>query len=95
MNRYILLSIGIGFHVLSYIILFKRIEPLYIHFYSFTWWSYILIMDSIYALKNKRFLILRPSIFFLIVISSGFWCFFELVNLRIQNWFYINLPKEV
>ncbi len=52
-------------------------------------------MDSIYALKNKRFLILRPSIFFLIVISSGFWCFFELVNLRIQNWFYINLPKEV
>jgi len=93
--KYLLLSTGIVLHVLSYVILFKRIEPLYIHFYSFVWWSYILIIDSIYALKKNKFLILKNSLIFLIVISAGFWCIFELINLRIQNWFYINLPREL
>jgi len=93
--KYLLLSTGIVLHVLSYVILFKRIEPLYIHFYSFVWWSYILIIDSIYALKKNKFLIFKNSLIFLIVISAGFWCIFELINLRIQNWFYINLPREL
>jgi len=93
--KYLALSIGIVLHILSYIILYNRIEPLYIFFYPLVWWSYILIMDAIYALKNKKFLILKHSLIFLIVISSGFWCIFELINLRIQNWFYINLPREI
>ncbi|MCX5805174.1 MAG: hypothetical protein NT010_03760 [Proteobacteria bacterium] len=32
---------------------------------------------------------------FLIIISCGFWCIFEVINVRIQNWFYINLPSEI
>jgi hypothetical protein len=30
---------------------------------------------------------------FLVVTSSAFWCIFELINLRIQNWYYINIPS--
>lgn len=29
-----------------------------------------------------------------ILISSGYWSIFELINVRMQNWFYINLPSE-
>lgn len=88
------LTFALIFHIISYIIIFKRIEPYYIHFYAFIWWSYIILMDSIYSMKNGRYLILKNSIPLLIIISAGFWCIFELINLRIQNWFYINLPKE-
>ena len=28
------------------------------------------------------------------MISSGYWCIFELLNVRLQNWHYINLPAE-
>ncbi|MCX8110264.1 MAG: hypothetical protein N3D15_03325 [Syntrophorhabdaceae bacterium] len=51
-------------------------------------------MDSIYALRNRHYLILKKTLPTMIVLSAGFWCVFELLNLRIQNWFYINLPKE-
>lgn len=30
----------------------------------------------------------------MVVISCGFWCVFELVNLRLENWFYVNIPFE-
>lgn len=52
-------------------------------------------MDAVYALKNGRFLVMKKSLFFMIIISAGFWCIFELINLRIKNWFYINLPEEM
>ncbi len=28
----------------------------------------------------------------IIVVSCGFWCVFELINLRLENWFYVNIP---
>jgi hypothetical protein len=31
----------------------------------------------------------------LIIISSGYWCIFELLNVKLQNWHYLNLPAEV
>ena len=30
----------------------------------------------------------------LVTISCGFWCLFELENVRLQNWFYINVPSS-
>jgi hypothetical protein len=75
--------------------LIQKIGPFYYFFYVTSWWSYIIFLDVLLSLKHKRFIVLNRYLLFLIVISSGYWCLFELINIRLQNWFYINLPQEM
>ena len=75
--------------------LIRKIEPFYYYFYITSWWSYIIFLDAVLSLKHKRFFVLNRYLPFLIIISSGYWCLFELINIRLQNWFYINLPQEI
>ncbi|OPY83353.1 MAG: hypothetical protein A4E65_00579 [Syntrophorhabdus sp. PtaU1.Bin153] len=82
-------------HLLGYYALIKKIEPLQYFFYLVAWWSYIVIVETLFAIRTKRFATLNRRLPFIIVISSGFWCIFELINLRLQNWFYINLPGNI
>ncbi len=42
---------------------------------------------------NSHFLIFNRELPFLLIISAAFWCIFELINLRIQNWYYVNIPS--
>jgi hypothetical protein len=42
---------------------------------------------------NSHFLIFNRGLPLLLIISAAFWCIFELINLRIQNWYYVNLPS--
>lgn len=42
--------------------------------------------------RTGKYMILNKDLPMTIVISCGFWCSFELINLRLENWFYINLP---
>jgi hypothetical protein len=76
----------------GYYPLAKKIEPFMYQFYIIVWWSFIILLDASLALKTKRFLILNKHLGFLVIVSVAFWCLFELVNLRLQNWFYINVP---
>ena len=91
----IVLFVSACVHLSSYVLLACRVEPFMYQFYMVAWWSYIVGLDAALALKNRRFLILNRTLPFLIVISSAFWCVFELINLRIQNWYYINVPSSV
>ena len=75
--------------------LIRKTEPFFYYYYITSWWSYIILLDAVLSLKHKRFFILNRYLPFLIIISSGYWCLFELINIRLQNWFYINLPPEV
>lgn len=75
--------------------LIRKIEPFYYYFYITSWWSYIIFLDALLSLKYKRFFVLNRYLPLLIIISCGYWCFFELLNIRLQNWFYINLPPEM
>jgi len=75
-------------------VLIKRIEPFQYFAYLVLWWSYIIFIDVLLAMRTKRFLILNRNLPFLIIISSGFWCLYEIINLRLENWFYINLPRN-
>lgn len=86
------LVFSILLHLSGYYTLVKRIEPFQYFFYVTSWWSYIIFLDTTLALKEKRFLVLNKHIATLIIISCGFWCLFELINIRLQNWYYINLP---
>jgi hypothetical protein len=75
--------------------LIQKTEPFYYYFYITSWWSYIIFLDTVLSLKHKQFIVLNRYLPFLIIISSGYWCIFELINIRLQNWFYINLPQEM
>ena len=80
-------------HVSGYVLLARRIEPFMYNFYVVAWWSYIALVDAALALKSKHFLIFNRGLPLLLIISAAFWCMFELINLRIQNWYYVNLPS--
>jgi hypothetical protein len=62
-------------------------------FYAWAWWSYIFVLDGFVALRcrtsiltSRRYLLLP-----LLLWSVTFWFFFELLNLRFQNWYYVGV----
>ncbi|MGB7573151.1 MAG: DUF4332 domain-containing protein [Thermodesulfobacteriota bacterium] len=87
---------GIILLLLSEIFLFKKVDPFYSWFYSFAWWSYILIIDAvIYRLKGSSLILNRTREFFVMIPWSIFiWLIFEAANLSLKNWYYINLPHS-
>jgi len=71
-----------------------KIEPFYSSIYCFLWWSYIFAADfAVFELRGKSLLRDRPGEFLVLCIwSVPAWLLFELVNLRIQNWYYVMAP---
>lgn len=76
----------------AYWTLLNRAEPFMYQFYLLAWWAYIILLDAILALKTGRFFVLNKNFPHLLIMSVAFWCLFELVNLRLENWFYVNVP---
>lgn len=89
--------VGIVVLVISEILLFAEVEPITTWFYSLAWWSYILIADSlVYRLRGESLMLNHRRKFLAILpLSVLVWTVFEFFNLRLDNWHYINLPKEV
>jgi hypothetical protein len=75
--------------------LLNRVEPFLYYFYVALWWSYIILLDTIFARRKGQFLVLNKDLILTIFVSSAFWCLFEVINLRLDNWSYANLPKGV
>jgi hypothetical protein len=88
--------IGLGILILAEVMMFRGVEPFVSWFYCFAWWSYILIADSIiYRIKGNSLLMNRAKEFLLLLPwSVAVWLFFELVNLALKNWYYINIPRN-
>lgn len=86
---------GIGLFILlvSEVMLFQGVEPFASWFYCFAWWAYILIVDSvIYELRGDSLIISRTREFlWLIPWSVVIWLVFELVNVVMKNWYYVNV----
>src|SRR3989344_8302514 len=75
--------------------LWHKTEPFYSHYFLFAWWSYIGIAESwLYIKSGDSLLIIKPGKFFLFLVplSAFVWFIFEAFNLRIQNWYYVNVP---
>jgi hypothetical protein len=83
---------ALALYIAGNVALAARSEPLISYFFVTSWWAYVIILDSIISLRSGRPMFLNKSLPGMIVISCGFWCFFELANLRLQDWFYINIP---
>jgi hypothetical protein len=62
-------------------------------FYAYVWWGYVIILDGLCVFKRGRSLLssrrklLVPMLFW----STSFWTFFELLNIRFQNWYYVGV----
>jgi hypothetical protein len=68
--------------------------PVQVLFYLIAWWSYILLVDAwVWKLRGNSLLRDRRWEFlFLAFWSIAVWNLFEVFNLRLRNWFYVNVP---
>lgn len=66
-------------------------------FYGLAWWGYILVLDGYIAYGGSGSLIReRKGLFALMALASAtFWFGWELVNLRIQNWHYLEVQPNI
>ena len=76
--------------------LFLDVAPIRMFFYGIAWWSYILLADAcVWRRCGASLLRSRPREFwFLAFWSVPLWNLFELLNFRLQNWFYVNAPAD-
>jgi hypothetical protein len=75
----------------------RKIEPFYSWFYCFAWWSYILLADNLLLKVRGNSLLTgrRREIWSMLPLSVFIWLLFEAYNLTIDNWSYIEVPREL
>lgn len=72
------------------------IHPFYTHMYPFAWYGLILFIDGILWWKwNESLIFKRPREFVVLCFwSAVFWFFFEMWNLRLENWYYVGVTDN-
>lgn len=75
------------------VLLFRRVEFVTRWFYSLAWWSYILMVDAVvYRLRRESLIVShRREFWTMLPLSVCIWLVFELFNVRLHNWHYVNL----
>ena len=71
------------------------IEPFATWLYPLAWYPTLVLLEAAVASRGDRFFLGRPA--FLasaLAWSVPFWLFFELLNLRLENWYYVFLPRD-
>ncbi|MBW1670567.1 MAG: hypothetical protein JRJ43_02000 [Deltaproteobacteria bacterium] len=78
------------------VFLFLKVPVVQEYFYILAWWPYIILADGlIYKQCGWSPIKGRPSGFLsLITWSVTIWLIFELFNLRLQNWHYVELVSN-
>lgn len=73
--------------------LWRDIELIAQPFYAYAWWGYIFLLDGFCVLKrgHSLFTARRRFVIPLGLWSITFWFFFELLNTRFQNWYYVGV----
>lgn len=77
--------------------LVARIEPFPTFYYFFAWYATIAIADAWAYLRDRTrpMLLSRPFVLVsLLAWSAVIWFTFELWNLRLENWYYVNVPDD-
>ena len=71
-------------------------EPFATWYYPIAWYGTLLGLDGAVALRSGRFrLLARPAhLASLLFWSAVAWLFFELVNFRLRNWYYVFVPDD-
>ena len=83
-------------HLIAFLAMIRRIEPIYTHFYAIAWWTYIVFIAGINHRRGNSLLMGQPSEFgWLFFFSVPTWLFFEVYNFRLENWRYLGVPEEI
>lgn len=72
------------------------VEPFATWYYPFAWYSALLVAEAAVAHRDGRFVFLDRPRFALSLFgwSIPFWLFFELLNFRLANWYYVFVPDQ-
>jgi hypothetical protein len=78
------------------VLMLYRVSPFVNFFYISAWYPTIFILDAAVAARSGRYYMLsRPRFAIsLLAWSAVLWFFFELVNFRVTNWYYVFLPPD-
>jgi hypothetical protein len=70
--------------------------PFYSHTYPFAWYGLIFFLDGLLWWRWDKGIIFCAPLRFITLLfwSAVFWFFFELWNLRLQNWYYAGVPPD-
>lgn len=76
---------------------YLALEPLHNQFFAFAAWAYILFVDNVvYRFSGSSPAVSRTGQFAALALwSLAFSCLFELLNLRLGAWYYINQPSTL
>lgn len=96
MTNILLLLLGPTFMGLSYWLMLERVEPVATFFYPCAWYGFIFTLDRLIHWREHRSLIRRCGHGFWVLLfwSAALWYFFELCNLRLDNWHYIFVSDD-
>ncbi|UCF20225.1 MAG: DUF4332 domain-containing protein [Gemmatimonadota bacterium] len=86
-----------AFLALAVAMMLRGVAPFANWFYISAWYPTILLLDaSVAARRGSYYLLSRPRFATsLFAWSAVLWFFFELVNFRVANWYYVNLPPDL
>ena len=81
---------------ITFILMYHHVEPFSTFFYLFAWYGLIFTFDRAIAHREGRSLIVRcgPRFVHLLFWSAVTWFLFEVINLRLENWYYIFVPDS-
>jgi hypothetical protein len=96
------IAAGLAMLVVSTIGMLRTVEPFATWYYQFSWYSVLLAGDGLLALtgsatgRKGEFLLLgrKSHLASVLFWSTVGWFFYELLNFRLQNWYYIFLPDD-
>ncbi len=73
---------------------FAGIEPFATWLYPLAWYPTLALLEAAVASRDGRFFLFGHPGFLASALawSVPFWLFFELMNLRLENWYYVFLP---
>ena len=82
------------FFVTATILMLQRTEPFVNWYYICAWYPTIVILDVLQARSSGRYYVITRPGFALSLLgwSAVLWFFFEVVNIRVANWYYVFLP---
>ena len=91
------ISIGLAIFTTGVWGLWKDIGWIAQPFYAYAWWGYIFVLDGYVYVRRGHSLLTRSRkhVLPVLVWSVTFWYFFELLNLRYQNWYYVGVAHNL
>lgn len=79
--------------IAAVVLRYYEIPPFPVWFYVFAWYPTLVILDQTVVLTGGESLLARPrALAAMLGWSAVIWLFFEALNFRLQDWYYVSLP---